>query len=189
MHYACLVITKEFPTNEILEKVLAPYNDDAVYSYPEESREYPPIMWDWWQVGGRYNGRFKLTIKKDDEKYRWEYYAKEPRFNSQYRSFLLEKMKSFADKAKESFMFAEEDFFQSMGWREGFIYVDGASASDISNFADVDCYYCIDANGNAIARSSWNGDEFIEDEHFDEKLKDVIAKSKEYYACMVDLHD
>lgn len=140
MHYACLVITKEFPTNEVLEKVLAPFNDDVIFSQPEENRKYQPIMWDWWQVGGRFNGKFKLTIKKEEN-------------------------------------------------REDFIYVNRAVVSDISNFSDVDCYYCIDVDGNAIARSIWNGNEWKEDERFNEKLKDIIDKSTEYYACMVDLHD
>ena len=189
MHYACLVITKEFPTDEVLEKVLSPYNDDVFYSQPEESQKYPPILWDWWQVGGRYNGRFKLTVKKDDEKHRWEYYAKEPRAGRLFRSSLLEKMKSLADKAREDFMFTEEDCFWSMGYLDGFIYVDGGAVSEISNLEDVGCYCCIDADGIAIARSSWNGEHYEEDKHYDEKLKAVIANSKDYYACMIDLHD
>lgn len=190
MHYACLIITKEFPTNDVLEKVLAPFNDDVVYSQPKEIRDYPPFMWDWWQVGGRYNGTFKLAVKENDEKHRWEYYAREPRAGRLFRSFLLEKMSKLANKAKESFMFSEEDYLPSMGYRDGFVYVDGAAVSEISNFGDVGCYYCIDADGNAFGRGSWIGEEWkYDDDSFETKLKNVIENSKDYYACIVDLHD
>lgn len=189
MHFSCLIITKDFPTDSVLDKVLLPFNGNVVYSQPEEIRDYPPFMWDWWQVGGRWNGLFKLVVKEDDEKYRWDVYERDSRVGRLFRSFLLEKMREFAVKAKQDFFFCEEDFFPSMGSRDGFIYVDGASISDILNFEDVGCYCCIDADGNAFSLSSWNGEEWKDDDNFENKLETVIEKSKEYYACIVDLHD
>ena len=74
MHYCCLLITKEFPTEEVIHDALAPFNEDDVLEQPEESRIYPAFTWDWWQVGGIYSGQFKLKVNENDEKYRWEYY-------------------------------------------------------------------------------------------------------------------
>lgn len=32
MHYCSIIITKEFPTNDVLEEILSPYNEDDYYS-------------------------------------------------------------------------------------------------------------------------------------------------------------
>ena len=53
MHYCCMVFTKEFPTQAVLEKVLKPFDSEDVYDQPEETRVHPAFTWDWWQVGGR----------------------------------------------------------------------------------------------------------------------------------------
>ena len=189
MHYSCLIITKEFPTNDVLEKALAPFHDDVVYKQPEESRVYPVFMWDYWQIGGRYAGLFKLTVE-NEEKYKWHYYMNNPRNGRLFRSYLLDKMKGFAEESrKPNFMYKEEDYFTSMGFLDGFLYVDGAKVCDIINFSEVSCYCCIDQNGNAIARETWDGNSWNVDPMFDEKMKNIIANSRDWYACIVDIHD
>lgn len=190
MHYCCLVVRKVFPTEEVLEEALAPFKDDVVWDQPAESCVYPAFTWDWWQVGGRYSGQFKLKVNENDEKYRWEYYAREPRAGRLFRSYIIEKM---IDRLKcESSLFGyfqEEDFFRSMGINDYFLYVDGGKASDIINLDEVDCWCYVDADGNGYARDYWHGDGFTVNADFDEKLKEVIEKSKDYYVCVVDLHD
>lgn len=61
MHYCCLVITREFPSDQVLGKALEPYNEDLFYENKYDGRAYPEFMWDWWKVGGRYTGQFKVT--------------------------------------------------------------------------------------------------------------------------------
>lgn len=62
MHYCCMVFTKEFPSQAVLEKVLKPFNSEEVYGQPEENIVYPAFTWDWWRVGGRYEGKLKLKV-------------------------------------------------------------------------------------------------------------------------------
>lgn len=188
-HYCCLILTKEFPTDEVLENVLAPYNANRFYEQPEESRVYPCFLWDYWQVGGRYAGAFKLSTE-NREKYDFDYYVQNPRCGRLFRSYLLEKMKYFAEKwRKPNFMYREEDFFSSMGFYDGYLYVDGAEICDIKNFSDVDSYIFIDQNGTASARSSWDGHKWNDNAAFLEEYRQAKDNSLGCYACVVDIHD
>jgi hypothetical protein len=67
-----MVFTKEFPTETVLEKILAPLNWDYVFDreYREESYS-APFTWDYWLLGGRYSGALKLKIEEQSEKYRF----------------------------------------------------------------------------------------------------------------------
>lgn len=191
MHYACLVITKSFPNDEELERVLRPFNDEDYYSRPEDDKTpRPPILWDWWEIGGRYAGKFKLEIRKDDKEYRWEYYANEPREGRLFRSYAFYKMKALIDQ-KKIWMLTEEKFYPLMGLRDGFLYVDGARIRDIKNLKDLSCYCFIDADGNGYARESYNKDTGWSDvPDFEEKLEKMIEEvNKDWFVCIVDLHD
>lgn len=186
MHYCCLIVTKEYPTDDVLNKVLQPFNDDVVYE--NEDKERPPFTWDWWQIGGRYNGRIKLNVTDNEDKYNWGFYAPSPRSKRLFRSHLLDEMRKFAGKANYPF-FTEEDYFMSMGFKDGFIYVDGASADDITNLESLECYCFVDDNGAAYARESWDGGAWVKHEDFDEKLEEIKKNAKGKYVCIVDLHD
>lgn len=192
MHYCVLLITKEFPSEDKIAEIMQPYcwanigrdeNDGGIISYPV-------FTYDWYSIGGRYNGSLKLKINKNDEYYRWGYYAREDRNKRLFYSTLLSDMKNFCKKGNTpSWMYREEDYFNSMGYRDGFLYVDGARIDDLLNFEEQNCYVCIDVNGNAIARESWNGDTFVKDEHFDEKLEVIKRKSKGMFVTVLDIHD
>lgn len=186
MHYCCVIISREFPTDNVLEKILKPYNEEDFYSKTENAT-YPVIMWDYWQVGGRYNGQLKMTIEKDNDQ--WKYYQKNARSESLFRSYLLDNMREYAKGSGKAFVYREEDFYYSIGYRDCFLYVDGAKISDVSNIEDVGCYYFIDADGNAFTRSYFNGHDCIDCPDFDKELKAAIQKSKDCYICIVDLHD
>lgn len=192
MHYCCLVITKEFPTDDVLAKVMAPYEEGKFYEAEErgEHPEYPIFEWDWYQVGGRYGGQFKLEIRADDPEYKWEFYSREPRENRLFRSGAFIRTKELmGNKPYGWSTYHEEEFFQYMGIREGFLRVDGGRIRDLLNFEDVGCFCFIDADGKPFARERWNGDKFEKDPCFDESLKKTIDESKDYYACIVDFHD
>ena len=86
-------------------------------------------------------------------------------------------------------MYREEDYFPSMGFRDGFLYVDGARVDDVINIEEQDCYICIDVDGNAIARESWNGESFVADDNFYNKLIEIIRNSKGKFVTVLDVHD
>lgn len=187
MHYCLLLITEQFPTDKVIDDAIAQYNDDEVYG--NENVVYPPFMWDWWQVGGRYAGRFKLSVS-DEETYRWNFYETNPRCGRLFRSYLLEDAKKYAEKTRDAWRFREEDYFTSMGFRDGYLYVDGGKISDITNVCDFSCYCFVDRRGQAFSRSRWDGDNWTEeDADFDNKLKIAFAESKDCYACVIDIHN
>lgn len=99
-------------------------------------------------------------------------------------------MKDFVERSNSpSWMYSEEDYFNSMGYRDGYLYVDGARVDDIINFEEQNCYICIDADGNAIARETWNGNTFIKDEQFDKKLDEIKKNSNGMFVTVLDIHD
>lgn len=170
MHYKCLLITSEFPTKEVISDALAPFREEI-----EDNDK--PFTWDWYQIGGRYNGSLKLKVNIEDKKYNWGRRDRDERNGRVFWSYLLTQMKGFAN---ESILFSEEDYFSSMGTRDGYLYVDGALIADILNFNEMECYCCIDKFGGAFA---------VTDEDFDIKLKAVIEESSDCYATVIDLHD
>lgn len=177
MHFCCAVVTKEFPTDAVLSAIMAPYNDDVVYNLPEGKR--PVISWDYWRVGGRYNGEIKLNVNDTEEKYGWSFYANKKRSGRQFRSYLLEKMAKYA---KPDWAFQEEDYFCSMGARDGYLLVDGAEICDIQNLSDIGCFYLLDVNGDASER-------YKNEEAFDEKLQRALKAPDAKYLTILDLHD
>lgn len=187
MHYCCLVITKDFPTDEVLEKVLTPFNDESFYGVPEEQRVRPAFTWDWYAVGGRYGGTIKLKIDMDDEKYKWRYIITEPRNGRLFRSALLDALGHYR-KSTWDIAYYENRDFDYMGFEDGFLYVDAALADDIQNISEIGCYCFVDQNGNAFARDYYNG-ELETNTEFDTQLSNAKANCTGCYICVVDLHD
>lgn len=188
MHYKCLLITTQFPTTNIIATILEPFNSENYYAeHDDNTKDYPAFMWDWYQIGGRYNGAIKLRCdQKNNEKYRWEYIQSGGRNGICFWSYLLTKMQEFSGG---SFRYIEDDYYPSMGSRDGYLYVDSAIISDILNFDDIESYCCIDKNGAAYSRESWNGDDWIVDQEYDAKIQNVKKNSSECFATIIDLHD
>ena len=175
------------PSEEKIAEIMHPYYEgNAEYDEETEKRlnPYPVFEWDWYQIGGRYNGSLKLSVE------RFGYYSREDRNKRLFYSSLLSDMKEFAEMGNApSWKYSEEDYFNSMGYRDGYLYVDGARVDDIINFEEQNCYICIDVDGNAIARETWNGKELIKDEQFDEKLAEIKRNSKGMFLTVLDIHD
>jgi len=192
MHYCALLITKEFPTEDKIDEIMRPYYYDNI-EYDEKGNltsPYPVFTWDWYQIGGRYNGKLKLKIDENDETYNWGFYDRVGRNKRLFYSCLLSRMERFVkDGNIPSYMYSEEDYFSSMGSRDGYLYVDGARINDLLNFEEQSCYICIDANGNVIARESWDGKAFVKDERFDEKLEEIKKNSRGMFVTVLDIHD
>ena len=193
MHYCCLLFTKELPSEEKIAEIMHPYYEgNAEYDEETEKRlnPYPVFEWDWYQIGGRYNGSLKLSVERDKEYYNFGYYSREDRNKRLLHSSLLSDMKEFAEMGNApSWEYREEDYFNSMGYRDGYLYVDGARVDDIINFEEQNCYICIDVDGNAIARETWNGKQFITDDQFDEKLAEIKKNSKGMFLTVLDIHE
>lgn len=189
MHYCCFVFTKEFPTDEVLQEVLKPFNSEDVYSSEEENRVYPMFTWDYFVVGGRYSGNLKLEIRKKDKKYRWEFYENNPRNNRLFRSQLIDTIDKFRKTSCDGWMFQEENMWNELGFSDGYIRVDACPLPDILNINELSCYCFVDKSGNAYSVERWTGNGFEKHGDYEEALKKTIAESGDCYLCVVDLHD
>ena len=194
MHYCIIVITEQFPTDDILDQKLRPFSDDTFYGqFPDdeeipEDAVRPQFTWDWWTVGGRYGGLLKLKIDEADEEYNWMYVAKEPRAGRLFRSDILEQI----NNKKPWFCHDEERAFLYMGSREGYIHVDGCKIKDVIDFEDTVVNHgwgFIGKNGEAYSREYWTGKKYIKDELYEEKVKAAIQNVEDCYVCYVDIHD
>ena len=90
---------------------------------------------------------------------------------------------------KNKWRISECDFYPCLGCRNGILRVDGGLISDMKEFDITSCFIIIDADGYAYARTSWNGNEHIENKDFDNIAKDILEFSKDYYIVTVDIHD
>ena len=151
-----------------------------------ENEPYPVFTWDWYQVGGRYNSFFELDMDKTEDKYQWKY--SKDRVNVVFRSFLFDKMYTVCD-ANKKWLVDEWMFYPCLGSKDGILRVDGGLISDMKEFDITSCFIIIDVDSNAYARSSWNGNEFIENKDFDNIAKAILEVSKDYYIVTVDIHD
>lgn len=185
MHYCLMLFTKEFPTKEKIDNMMKKYTWGNNHS--ENHDEYPQFTYDWYQIGGRYNGNIKLKFVLEDEKYRWQYYAREPRNGRLFWSFLLNDMQQHM----KNLLYDEGEYLCSMGANDGFLYVDGAWIVDIINFEEQDCYTFMTNEGEAYSREWWNGDDFISNDDFEEKLKAAKDKVQEedQFVTIIDYHD
>lgn len=187
MHFCCVLITEEFPTDEVITKKLSPYDEEAYYEQDEEERPWVPLLWDWWQVGGRYSGLLKLSTRDNQDRYDWGYYARVPRNGRLFRSYALDRMKTMAD------LFFEEDYYPSMGYRDGFLYVDGGLVDDLKWNEEFETfgYYLIDKNENvySVEVVDLDSGKIVKNENYAEEFRKVISESSGCYMCIVDLHD
>lgn len=187
MHYCVLVLTKEFPTDEVIEKVMEPFNEEKYYEKSEKdpSTPRPVFMWDYWQLGGRYCARLKIDVSGDKfDKYELRFYAKERRSNRLFRSDFLEKMDvgvGFSQKVDE------ETALCYMGLRDSVIYADSARIEDC--VAIPGGFAIVLPDGEAYARKSWDGDSWIKNSSFDEQKDAAIEANKDCWLSVIDIHD
>lgn len=190
MHYCVLLITEKLPSKSEVDRIMQPYCYDNI-EYNEETDEllspYPLFTWDWYQIGGRYSGFLKLKVDDNDEDYKWGFYDREGRNERLFYSSMLSKIK----RSTNDMFFHEEDYYTSMGIRDDCLYVDSAKIDDLLNFEELNCYICIDSDGKAIARESWDGNTFVKDEQFDSKFTEIKqnSKGKSMFVTVIDIHD
>lgn len=187
MHYCFHLFSKNLPSMDEIEKILEPYNDEKFFCDDDEKEEceFPTFTWDWFQIGGRYHGGLKLKVDMKDELYRWQFYQNEPREGRLFYSMLLRRLRENLPQ----WMKAEEDYFGYLGFAEGYLRVDGAKISDLMNVEDLGCFGFIDIDGKAYARESWNGEDFIKNEKFDEQYEKALKDRTDCFLTVLDIHD
>ena len=191
MHYCCFLVTKEFPSDEIIAKKLSPFE----WQSNIDAEPQPAFAWDWWQIGGRYSGKLKLSINKNVEVYDWKYYATVPRAGRLFRSKVLEAIRTIMNQHDTHpyihpySLYHEEDLYNELGYRDGYIRVDGARIGDLIDFEKCcnDCYCVVDVDDNVYTRSKL----FEDDDEFDRTIQNIFMNGNrdDYYVVVVDLHD
>lgn len=191
MHYCLHLLTKELPNKDKIAEIMKPYNSELIYGTEDDTKIiYPVFTWDWYQIGGRYKAELKLKADMTDpencEYYNWGYYDRQGRNGRLFLSSLLSTLK---ENITPSFMFKEEDWFMNMGFGDGYILVDGAKQSDVLNTDKLGCYICVLPDGSAIARESWDGNNFVKNENFDKEYRQAIADNMDGFITIIDIHD
>lgn len=198
MHYCLHLLTKELPSKDKIAEIMKPYSEELFYDDCEEDengdtivkKSYPVFMWDWYRIGGRYKARLKLKCDLEDKEncnyYNWRYYEKNKRNG---RLFLCTLLSELEEYVKPCWRYKEEDYFNYLGFYDGYIHVDGARQKDIVNLEKLDCYVCVLPDGSAIARENWNGKNWEEDKNFDEKYKQALLDNMDGFITVIDIHD
>lgn len=164
MHFCIAMITKDFPNIQVIDDQLIDKD----------------ISYDWFQYGGRYAGKVKLKVDKDNDEYEWEYYAKEHRNGRLFLCMLMDQYKGFN----------EEDTFPYLGFRDGYLRVDACRVKDCLNLeeAATESYSFVYPDG-IIRRDEWEGDCLIKNNDYEKDVIDALKNINEGYICIVDVHD
>lgn len=93
------------------------------------------------------------------------------------------------DKKKIEYPVFTWDWYQIGGKYSARLLVDGARQKDILNLDELGCFGCVLPDGSAIARESWTGDGFVEDDKFEEKYKKAVADNMDGFLTVLDVHD
>lgn len=185
MHYCIMVITKDFPTDEVIEKKMSPYYE---YALDEEAAEHPPIQYDGYCIGGRYCGRVKLKVDRNaDDEYEWGFYGREPRAGRLYRSMMFEEL----NNKKPVHWWHEENYHPYLGYWDGYLRVDGAKISDVIDFEELVInhgYGFIGKDDEIFCRQYWNGESFDEDPEYENKVREAIRDVQDCYVTVIDIH-
>lgn len=197
MHYCCLLFTEKIPTHDEIDKIMKPFSDEEVYKDYEEDDDgnpigekpnYPAFMWDYWLIGGRYNGLLKLKVDLDEnsynnEKYKWQFC--EDRNGVLFHSYLISEMQKDIPK----WLYSEDKYYNAMGYIDGFLCVDGADIDDLLDFDKFGCYCYVDLDGSTNSRERWDGYNFIENPNFDAQLAEQKLKCRGKFVTVLDIHN
>lgn len=167
MHFKGHIITKKIPTQEEIEKILEPY-------YYDQNNVFD---WDWYQIGGRFGGKIKINFDPESNEDDWYSFR-----DRNYKYFIC----GMLDDLKETVKFYDElNYLKYMGLRENVLYVDGAYYKDMINFEIDDCYVVIDED-KLYVRETWDGDNWVQDVNFDDKVKKIDLTNK--FITIIDFH-
>lgn len=187
MHFCILVITKEFPSDEVLKNQLKPFYEDDYYQEleAEANVDRPVFQWDYFKLGGRYGGRLKIDISGENSvKYDLQYYARQKRSGRLFRAAILEAY-DFDDVS-----FGKPNEINAlcyMGLWDDVIFADAAPIQDCK--AIPDGFGIVLPDGAAYARRVWSGDSWDDDPEFDNRRAAALEAHKDCWVSVVDIHD
>ena len=190
MHYCLHLLTKEFPSENKIAEIMKPYSEELFYDEQkkDKTKPYPPFMWDYYQIGGRYKADLKLKSDLNDEEncnyYNWRYYERNKRNGRLFWCSLLSEL----EKCKPDWHYREEDYFDYLGFNDGYMRVDSARQKDILNIEELSCYACISTDGPAV-RESWNGHTWEDNKNFDEIYKQALLDNMDGFITVIDMHN
>jgi hypothetical protein len=185
MHAKTLIFTEKKVTEREIAEILAPHCEDVDGEYNSDG------FWDWYRIGGRYKG--SLTPKKGSTKTFGERswtnkeksfigadgcYIKDLDAEMYKRSLELEK-DQMLEKIKEE----DSDFVKDL-YKKCVSDIEKRLIEEPDYFS---CYQYVDVDGKYNSRSFWNGEDFIDNDKFDDQLKEVV-KNKELFVTVVDCH-
>lgn len=198
MHYCGIIMTNEFPTDDVIEKRLAPYkwpepegdSDEDLEPEEEEHIKKLPLTWDWWQLGGRYCGKLRLRVDPNNDTYKWNYILDrhKVRTGRLFRSRILEDMHALCDETVFNTSFVhnfeyEEYLYNYFGLHDGYIRVDGCPVKDLLVPRDVtNSWFFIPPTDEVWTRSK-------DADNYDQLVMDAVEIRNDAYVCVVDLHD
>lgn len=192
MHSCIIFFSKKLPTFEEILNVMTAFSADAVYgTFDEDLNEereliYPAIMWDWFEIGGRYCGKLKLRVDyEEDNKYRWQFYEPVPR---EGRLFHCEILKDLRGNKTRPYI-SEEEYFPYLGTRDGYLAVDGAPLMDIMNLDEIRGWGYVDLDGTPHAREEWDGKKWVQNKKYDEEIEKYIDEHMDCFVTVLDIHD
>ena len=184
MHICVYLFTKNLPSDNDIDKILAPYNEHT------EQDKCQELRWDSWTVSGRYSGLLKLKINENDEKYKWGFYVDQPRAGRLFRNQFIEHLIDFCKNTKKSMQYGffgfnntEAQFFNYSGFRDGYINVDGCKISELYNYDDVL------TRGYGFIDIPFDQDMTRDRcEDYDSELKTAFERNRDNYVTILDFH-
>lgn len=181
MKYCTWLITEKLPTEEEITNIFSSLiKDKSAFEdyFTDISRIY--------KIGGVFNSLLKLKVDKSDSFYDWENPKIKERNGKMFHNRSLSIVKEVV-ASEESYQ--EENYYEAIGYNQGFLCVDGAKIKDILNLneAQQHCELCIDVDKNVIARKGWNNVEWLINEDFDRQLEEILNQRKEMFITVLDL--
>lgn len=174
MHYKILLFTEKLPSEEEIEEILEPYCE-----YKDGFIESSDIRWDWWEIGGRYCGQIEAEVSTIEIM---------PDGNVTICWKNINHKEIISMLFSEHRILDETRFYGYVMTPEKNLKVDGAFVKQIRNERAFDCWGFIDLSGEAHTRDHWDGENWIRDEEFDEKVMKAREEAWEGFMTVLDIH-
>ena len=187
MHCCTYLITKELPTDSDIEQIFTPWYED------DSENPSSPIRLDSLNVGGRYNGLLKLKTSDTVIDYGFNFLRTEYRAGKLFRSQLLEELQKTSSPYRIS-NYWENYFLGTLGYRDGYIHVDGCKIADLANFDYVaGCsYYFVDIDKTVIKREEYDrtNEKLIANNTYESTVRILLEKrmAEGCYITVLDVH-
>lgn len=91
---------------------------------------------------------------------------------------------------ERTYLFEEQDCYCALGYRDGYLRVDGCKIKDILNIDDINGFCLVSDSGDSFSREFYDGKNFIDTEkQYEQKRAEMLEKYKDGFLTIVDIHD